>query len=83
MSYITEGYTDIEEKEVEMLNTGKVSWFTKYSCNSTSESILCSVSLVYVKTILMTEIWIESRLEHNEVVSLKNCSYSFYDEQDI
>lgn len=66
---MTEGRTNIEDKEVEMLNAGKNSWFTKYSCNSKLELILCSIFLVYVKILLMTEIWITSWLENNEVVS--------------
>lgn len=64
-------HTNIEEKEVEMLNSGENSWFRKYSCNSKWESILCSLSLEYVKTLLMTEIWIASCLENNEVVSFR------------
>lgn len=28
------GHTDIDEEEVEMLNTGKTPWFRKHSCNS-------------------------------------------------
>lgn len=77
MAYITEGHTNIGEKEVEMLNTGENSWFRKYSCNSKWESILCSLSLEYVKTFLMTEIWIASCLENNEVVSFRSVLIPF------
>lgn len=28
------GHIDIDEEEVEMLNTGKIPWFRKHSCNS-------------------------------------------------
>lgn len=38
---------------MEMLNMGKKSWFRIYSCNSKGRSILCSLSLVYIKAPLL------------------------------
>lgn len=48
VSYLTEGLSNIEEKEVEMLTAEKISSFRKYSCNSKWESVLCSFSLLYM-----------------------------------